>query len=285
MPEYELDPEDVKYNGCDLIDRAMERYNPSMVMGLFSGGDDSLTACHVASKHPNFSGCLHINTGIGIPETGEFVRDTCKTRGWDLKEYRAVDQGQDYDEWVKTHGFPGPYMHRQMYNRLKERSLKKFIAEHKSHYNDRIMLISGCRSDESTRRMGTVNPIQRDPRNTPSHIWVAVIHDWSKKNCLDYLEENNVEQNPVVKNIGKSGECLCGAFAKKGELEHLVKHYPSIVDRIEDLERQVRDTFPWGWEDPGPPKWFTEKQNGQCFMFDMTEAPGPMCSSCHKGKL
>lgn len=50
-------------------------YEPSAVYGLFSGGHDSLCSTHIASTMPNFKGVVHANTGIGIEETREFVRD------------------------------------------------------------------------------------------------------------------------------------------------------------------------------------------------------------------
>ena len=268
-------------NGTELINQAIEDYNPSHIFGLFSGGTDSLTACHVASQHPKFTACAHINTGIGVPQTRDFVYQTCKEQGWDLKEYKAVDQGQVYEDIVMEHGFPGPFAHRMMYTRLKERALRQLIRDHKQDRNDRIMLISGCRSDESTRRMGTVQPIDKQG----AQVWVAVIHDWSKAKCLEYLEDKGIKRNPVSELIGKSGECLCGAFAKKGELDELHEHFPEVAERILDLEEQVMKKFPWDWESLGPPKWWKEQQQGQQCMFDMTKPPGHMCWGCHKGKM
>lgn len=274
--------EDYKeFDGVDLMNIAIEKYNPSHIFGLFSGGTDSLTACHVASQHPKFSGCAHINTGIGVPQTRDFVYETCKEQGWPLLEYTAKDQGQDYEELVMERGFPGPWMHRKMYARLKERALRQLVRDHKQFYRDKIMLISGCRSDESRRRMGTVTPIDQQG----AMLWVAVIHSWSKPKCVEYLENQGIRTNPVSKLIGKSGECLCGAFAKRGELDELHEHFPEVAERIMDLEEKVRAKFPWSWEDPGPPEWWKQKQEGQECMFDMTKPPGHMCWGCHKGTL
>ena len=50
-----------------VLDQSMTRYEPSHLFAMFSGGHDSLTATRIASKHPNFSAAVHINTGIGIP--------------------------------------------------------------------------------------------------------------------------------------------------------------------------------------------------------------------------
>lgn len=231
----------------DLIDKALIKHKSIAVYGLFSGGHDSLTACHVASKHPKFSGCVHINTGIGVAQTRQFVIDTCKREGWPLRIIRAKeDCGQDYREMVLEHGFPGPPMHSKMYNRLKERAIRLLLRETKvgKKHRDSVILISGVRSAESVRRMGYVEPLQKDG----SKIWVAVIHDWTKQDCNAYIDGNNLKRNEVVDMIHKSGECLCGAYAKKGELDELAVWFPEVAKEIRDLEKEVHARgHKWGW--------------------------------------
>lgn len=251
-----------------IMDEAIDRFKPVAVYGLFSGGHDSLTATHIAAQHPRFTAAVHINTGIGVPETREFVRETCKREGWPIKEYRAKeDCGQDYRKLVLAYGFPGPDHHRKMYNRLKERALRVLIRETKNERLDKVLLVSGCRSQESERRMGHVEPIQLEA----ARVWTAVIHDWSKHDCNEYIGEQKLPRNPVVDLIHKSGECLCGAYAKPNELKELKVWFPKTAAEIERLEAEVRAAgFPWGWEGR-PPKWFLESKTGQAFMFDMDQ--------------
>jgi hypothetical protein len=50
-----------------------------------------------------------------------------------------------------------------------------------------------------------------------------------------------------------SGECLCGAYAREGELKRLEDHFPATAKVIADLEETVREIgFTWGWEDKPP---------------------------------
>lgn len=273
-----------------IIDEAIELYKPIAVVGLFSGGHDSLTACHVASQHTAFTTCLHIDTGIGVPETQQFVIDTCDRQGWPLKVYRAAEykrgdgtpDPQIYEELIKAHGFPGPPHHYKMYCRLKERPLVQFIRETKVGHkrSDCILFISGCRSAESERRMGNVERIQKES----SKVWSAVIHDWDKADCNRYLADHKIPRNPVVDRLCKSGECLCGAFAKKGELLELAAEYPKVAQRIRNLEREVWGDFPWGWEGRQP-KWYEQKRAGYQFFefFDELDDGPPsemMCTDC-----
>lgn len=245
-----------------ILDRAIEQYRPVAVLGLFSGGHDSTTAVHVAARHPAFTRAVHINTGIGVPLTRQFVRDTATKYNWNLREYRAKeDCGQDYAEMVKKHGFPGPGQHSTMYIRLKERALRLAMREAKQGHKirDRVILISGVRFQESDCRMGYQEPITRDG----AKIWVNIIYDWSKADCNAYMANNGISRSPVVDMIHKSGECLCGAFAKPGEFAELKFWFPEVAAEIEAMT--CGKGRHWGWgADKARPK----------------EAPGPMCTGC-----
>lgn len=239
----------------EIMDAAIDEHSPSHVFGMFSGGHDSLCACHVASLHPRFDGCVHINTGIGIEQTREFVRATCQDHGWPLKEYHPP---VSYREIVLKHGFPGPASHWVMYARLKERCIRQLIREHKTRHRDRILLVTGVRRAESTRRMGYVQPVNR----IGAQVWVAPIIDWSNDDKTAHIAEHKLPENPVVKLLCMSGECLCGAFARPGEIKELELWFPEVAERIHALEREAnaaRVPAVWGtapavnWESLGQP--------------------------------
>lgn len=234
-------------NGLELMDAVIAEHKPVAVFGLFSGGHDSLTATHLAARHPAFTAAVHINTGIGIEDTRQFVRETCLREDWPLREYKAKEDClQDYRQIVLRGGFPGPALHTMMYSLLKERALRLLIKKTKQELHDRVMLVTGVRSAESARRMGHVEPYRREGVK----VWVNVIHDWSETECSNYMALKKLPRNPVVDAIGMSGECLCGAFAHPGELAEIERHYPEAAATIRELEREVRaGGFDWGWED------------------------------------
>lgn len=168
-----------------------------------------------------------------------------------------------------------------MYARLKERCLRMLQREWKASGRKtrprRVMYISGCRSDESERRMANTEEVQIDGQR----IWCAPIHDWTKCDTSDLMEYLGIPRNPVVDLIHKSGECLCGAYARPGELEELGL-WPETrpqYDEIKALQAEViANGFPWGWED-APPKWYQEKKHGQRFMLGYDQH---LCWSCNK---
>ena len=95
----------------DLLNEATERHHAAGVWVGFSGGDDSLTAALVTAQAAQFRGCLHLDTGIGIPETQDFVRETCQRQGWPLRDreraawrYITNNEQSDHMRWhVATH--------------------------------------------------------------------------------------------------------------------------------------------------------------------------------------
>lgn len=287
-------------SAIECVRSAADKFKPVAIVGLFSGGHDSLTANIVA--HEAGADCsLHINTETGVPQTREFVFSTCDKNGWRLREYKAGDHinakgdpdPQSYRQLVLDHGFPGPFMHRKMYNRLKERQLSHFERDIGATSNKPVIYVSGMRTEESVRRMGNM---RRDAETGTSkegrRVWVAPIHDFSKSDCGRCISACGMSRNPVVDLIHKSGECLCGAFADRNELDELRVWFPDVARKIDELEREVVSKWPWRWGDGGPPVWFREKQKGQEFFefhgrgqkMDMPQNE-PLCHRCNINKL
>lgn len=271
------------------IESAVKQYDPIELFGLYSGGHDSFSACFVASLHPRFSGVVHVNTGIGIEATREHVRDTCKRCAWRLLEYNAEENTfadgtpdpKRYDEWVKKYGFPGPGQHGVMYINLKQRAIDRLErdcgANGRGKKPKRVMYITGARTQESQRRMGNTDS---EPDVRGRAIWVNPIHDWTRLDTSLLIEEVKAKRNPVVDLIHKSGECLCGAFAERGELNELAlwpETRPSYERIIALQEKVIAAGFPWGWEDE-PPKEYLEEKQGQCFIPTVKQF---LCWSCN----
>jgi 3'-phosphoadenosine 5'-phosphosulfate sulfotransferase (PAPS reductase)/FAD synthetase len=245
-----LDPE-------AILRAAVATYEPRIVVAAVSGGRDSIAAAHVASQHPRFAGVLHLNTGIGIEETRQFVRDVCQDRGWRLWEYRAVDNCRAdgtpdpmvYERLCIEHGFPGPDQHRKMYSKLKQRPLAMFLRHMKKRRGDRIMIVDGIRSQESVRRMGTAALHRRDVKT--GCYWSSPLYYFDKDQRDDYTAAYDLPVNPVSERLCMSGECKCGAYATIGERDLDRFFYPDFaadLDRIEEAVQAARNDYNvWGW--------------------------------------
>jgi 3'-phosphoadenosine 5'-phosphosulfate sulfotransferase (PAPS reductase)/FAD synthetase len=232
----------------EIIDAAIREHgNCTHLFGLFSGGHDSVCSTHVAAQHPAFTRAATINTTIGIEETRQYARNVSQIYGWGLLEYLPP---VSYRDIVLKHGFPGPGGHAVTYARLKERCIRQLVRDHKAKRFDRIGLITGVRLSESVRRMGHVEAIQREG----AQLWIAPILHWSDDDKLEYMARHNIPRNPVVDTICMSGECLCGAFAKKEELFDLEQHYPAVAAVIHELQREAEAAgvhAKWGTRPPG----------------------------------
>jgi 3'-phosphoadenosine 5'-phosphosulfate sulfotransferase (PAPS reductase)/FAD synthetase len=266
----------------EIMAEAICTYKPTHIFGMFSGGRDSLVACHHASQLRGFSGCFHANTGIGIEKTREYVRQTCVDLGWPLVELHPP---QSYEDFVRSFGFPGPAMHGMVYNRLKERCVRELIRTHKQGRHDHIMLVSGIRQQESRRRMGYDHPTQKQG----SQIWCNPLFYWSKVERDEYIDQHKLPKNPVAEALGMSGECCCGAFAgSKGctpeaELARIGIIDPSVpveIARLAEIAKQNGKPCRWGY----PPLPKDEPAIREILELEIPPYM-PLCSSCEFKKV
>ena len=254
----------------DVLAEAIEQYQPQAVLGLFSGGNDSTVMMDMA--RPQLDYACHIDTGIGIRETREFVRSTCfRYWGLGLIEQRTTE---NYEEIVLKYGFPGPYQHGIMYARLKERPLRKVRRRFVKHRGQRVIFVTGIRRHESQRRFNAgYKPIHREG----SVVWVNPIFEWTDEDMLTYRREHPcLPRNPVADTLHMSGDCLCGAFAHPGELDEIALWFPEVADRIHRLEHKAEQAgVPCRWGRPPP-----QKQLDDQVALDLGQAFRPLCSAC-----
>lgn len=258
-------------SGLATINEAVDEHRPAHVFGLFSGGHDSLTSTALAASHPLFSGAVHINTGIGIEQTREFVRDTCRQQGWPLHEIRTEHA---YEELVlKWGGFPhGVQGHNSMLYYLKQQPLHRWLRGISAA---RIGLVSGIRKQESLRRARSsiAKPVHRKGRQ----VWISPILDWSKMDCNRFMETRRLTRNTVVDLLHRSGECLCGALARPDEIHDIARWFPDTARRINDLEHECEArgfvASVWAGKDAG------RIPDGQQQMFSKADL-APLCTSC-----
>ena len=249
----------------EVLDAAVAEHHPAAVFALFSGGHDSVTSTHLAAQHASFTGVAHVNTGIGIEDTREYVRQVCRDQGWPLLELRAPDGW--YEQRCLERGMPGgPQQHGIMYQRLKDDQIRQLVRDHKRYRGDRVGLVTGARQAESDRRM-RVHP--ESIRRERAQLWINPILTWSKADVDDYMTNVGLPRNPVVDKLHRSGECLCGALADPQELEWIAFWYPDVAARIRDLERQCFERqLPYRWG----------QQRSQSFAADQPMLP--LCQDC-----
>lgn len=238
-----------------IVHDFLDDYSFDHVYVLDSGGHDSDTTLQVAHNLSNLpvDGVVHINTGVGIPATRDYVKMRCsqldlpyhELTSWrhhkqdtdfpDLEQhyhgYRRPEE--EYSHLIQKYGFPGPPVHHRMYQNLKEKPLQRFLSDHDGD----VALISGVRKAESERRK--VNISETGIQEKLGAVWVSPLLAWTKKDIRKYRNEQGIPDNPVVKEMHMSGECLCGAYADREEMTMLKLFYPNVARHLEWLEHDV----------------------------------------------
>ncbi len=298
----ELQVEDMIQQGRKIVMEAFRQFWPVVrVIAAYSGGNDSVVTSHFAAEQFR-SPVLHCVTGTGLKIVREHVHRTAERFGWDLIEEHAKPEGRTktttddqlppdgwmdgataYEEYVLNFGFAGPGQHYRMYQRLKERSIRRYIRSLKEDTprGTRVVIISGIRHGESAVRAGYKRAIQKNG----AEVWVNPLYWHSAVDFEMYRQEFGLPRNPVKDRLGISGECLCGAFSNASPEERAAIRIieSETADYLDQLEARVKARgFPWGWG-CRPPKWWLDSKRGQSFLFDSHAKPGafmPMCVGC-----
>jgi 3'-phosphoadenosine 5'-phosphosulfate sulfotransferase (PAPS reductase)/FAD synthetase len=275
-----------------LLDEVLATNTAEHVLGLFSGGGDSSILAHLMRERVH--AFAHIDTGIAVPATLRYVEAVSAEWQVPLRVVRADDSyddlvlGQvkaktkDRAVWV---GFPGPPGHYVMYVRLKERALDKLRRDliGPRGKSGQVVFLAGMRWGESDRRFRNAAETDRWGAVT----WCSPIVYWTDGHVAEYRARYMCHQNhehaphrlcrpgalplsEVTEHLHMSGDCLCGAYAKPGELAQIELFYPEVAQRIRALERRAEAA---GVERC---RWGAGKQRGE----PAAPAPGRLCSSC-----
>lgn len=271
----------------DILDRAYLDHKPIAVVGMYSSGDDSGATAAVLDAWGRARSVLvryaHINTGIGIEESRQHARDVAAARNWMFSEWRTdpahyirMVTGQERHRSVPG-GFPGAALHSMYYRELKDRRVDDLMRSLKRGHprTARVMLVSGIRRQESRRRMGYEQEVNR----RFSQVWANPLLNATKDHCLDLIEWAGMPRNPASRTIHMSGECLCGSMSAKDgeELREIRFWFPRTAAYIDEIAAQVQAAgYPWGWDEERP-AWFDAVQRGQTWL---GEEFMPMCVGC-----
>ena len=236
-----------------IIDRAFREHRAVAMVPMFSGGNDSACSVHVASLHSGFAGTVYtINTRTGAFKTKLHQRRVCKQFGWRQQVRRSKET---MEKFVRERGCPGPGRHSWVFQRLKDHVIKRWVQEHKVS-NRPVMLVTGCRTSESTRRLGYAEEIKRGQSldkhgvlHGPYELWTAPIVHWTNEDKRIYMKHFGIPLNPFTgSGLELSGECFCGAFADReaygtecDERELIRRLAPDVSRKIDIIERIARE--------------------------------------------
>jgi 3'-phosphoadenosine 5'-phosphosulfate sulfotransferase (PAPS reductase)/FAD synthetase len=284
----------------EILDEALATHPIVGTYWLSSGGNDSATVGHLLRGR--YDAVLHVNTGTGIPQTTQYVQDVAAAWGDTLHELHPrnayadlvlgkVIAGTGPNAGVRPiwKGFPGPAGHKVMYRQLKHEPLMTFRASVLGDQKRlpraerrRIAYLGGMRWAETERRFRNAEATDVDG----SIVWVSPLVHWTNAHMTEYrgrhrcqLDHEHAEHrlctpgalplNEVTEHLHMSGECLCGAYAKDGELDEVEFFYPEAAAPLRALEAAAEEAgikyCHWGQKNGGTAP---------------AGAAGRLCSSC-----
>lgn len=260
----------------EIVCKAIIDTNPYAICLMLSGGDDSVTALQVALiLGIRIDFVIHGITGTGLPEVKIYVRAVCKKFNLPLIE---ADAGTAFEEYVRRKGFFGKGVdaHRFSYHILKQTPFEAAISKHirKRIPGRKIILLNGVRVEESDSR--TDNFGDNPYRERKNNLWVNIIHWWTKKECLELLEQQTFQRSPVAIALGRSGECNCGTMQSEADRIAASEFNPNWGGWLLNLRREITRKFGWDInQNPNKETLKLMKQEAQKLSDFM-----PMCIGC-----
>jgi len=198
---------------------------------LVSGGKDAVSIAHWLSEQNRLKAVLHIDTGVGIQATQDFVKDLCQDQGWPL-EILKPKPPYVYASMALEFGFPGPANHSQIMGRLKSETLRHYVKGKPYH-----CMITGVRKFESARRQGKYPA----PLNLKNNVFFCnPFFYMTTEYTYRYIHEHGLKITPVHAVMGMSGECNCGSFGTRREKELITQLDPKLADYISWLEEGIK---------------------------------------------
>jgi 3'-phosphoadenosine 5'-phosphosulfate sulfotransferase (PAPS reductase)/FAD synthetase len=208
----------------------IQDYTIRSIACCFSGGKDSLVATHFMLSQieglPIAKHVVYADTGIMLPIAGDFVRDVCRSFGWNL----TIVDGYFFEK-AKKNGMPR-MRHRWCCYTCKVEPMQKFIRTLPPQRAE----VTGLRRDESNKR-AQLNQIYYK-RRVPSWAYAPII-GWTEKQVLSYIRKNGLPMPPHYK-LGLHETCMCGVYSNRKQMEILKAQFPELWQKILDLEASFR---------------------------------------------
>jgi 3'-phosphoadenosine 5'-phosphosulfate sulfotransferase (PAPS reductase)/FAD synthetase len=227
-PQPETDAPDVEFETVEDVPPEMDRW-----VG-FSGGEDSYFVAKEAMDKGWAHGVVYCDTGSGLAENLDYVRRVCDRHNWPLV---IVPPREPYERPAMRYGWPGTDYHSMWFNIAKGAGW----GELQNQIDGSLKLVTGVREDESVVRAENITgEVQRETSNFTGW-YLSPKFQATDDEVEAYLEEHDLEKNPVYDTVGRSGDCYCMAYGGRDELAVLYTHFPEHYAFIMNTERRVQE--------------------------------------------
>ena len=211
-----------------------------MIHCFFSGGRDSALACYIAKRVADVRGwqyrLVHVDTTIGIRQTGEYVKRYAEWLGSELVVLRPE---RTFKEYAVRYGmWPSLYppRYRWCYRVLKLKPIVRYIEE---NYREGDYVVMGVRRDESLFRdkYYTSTFFRRKYGKVEALVWAPLLHVRSEA-VERLLRQFSIPRNPVWR-YGFSGECLCLAGMPEWRIGLILRNFPDEAEQLLEVDEVI----------------------------------------------
>lgn len=224
----------------------------------FSGGKDSLVVFDltVNALKGREVRAFFLNTGIEFPETVEFARQFCSSRGIKLKESGAGDAF-----WENLERFGPPAKDMRWCCKVCKLAPANRLIDESTGDGQICLTVDGKRKYESFSR-ASISASEKNPF-VPTQLNIFPIRDWRAIEVWLYIYGKNLEYNPLY-DLGfeRVGCYLCPA-SLSAEYQLFARLHPDLYERWHSYllrwagEKGLSESFVdhglWRWKEL-PPK-------------------------------
>ena len=207
---------------------------------FFSGGRDSALACYIAHRVAETRGwgfrLVFINTTIAIPDTIEYAHKYAEWLGAELIELRPK---HTFEELATKYSWPSLWHNRWCYYVLKRKPTIEYLER---NYKKGDLVVMGIRGEESLFRLLNYDKVFTNKCYGDGlcvHAWYPILH-LSDTEVVQLIKKFGIPENPVWRQVGISGECLCLAGTTEQKLVRIGIHYPSVMMKLVEIDRKVQ---------------------------------------------
>lgn len=236
-------------NAETILNQALQQHKPSLIILSFSGGYDSMVACHYAAlwarhhAHSTNVITLAVDTLLSADGWREFITSTSKALKLPRLEIRETTMLDKWQSDVRERGFAyRRHQHKIYFYYLKQNAFRAALADHKKHRTDRIMFVDGVRRDESSARAAHPAIARRG-----SGVYVSPLIHWSSDDIARYRWRHDMPENPFYARWGNSGDCGCN-WHNNISAEAMQRHGSKAWEIIAPLHDHGEQTHGYGYD-------------------------------------
>jgi 3'-phosphoadenosine 5'-phosphosulfate sulfotransferase (PAPS reductase)/FAD synthetase len=207
----------------------------------FSGGKDSTAVLFkLIELGKHIDSIIFADTGVEFPEMYGHI-DKVKKMIYPL-EINIVKSEISFFDKLKQKGFPN-IRHRWCTTELKKQHIRRLMRQRYGLHNYFMVEYIGFAFDEKRRADGLLKQNNR----YREYKFPLIDLKMTEKDALEYCKSLGFDWNGLYKKMDRVSCWIC-PFQNKKDIEILQTYYPEYLQKILDLEKELKGNGNDGWQ-------------------------------------